>query len=193
MKLIKKSIPYLVIISILIGLVISLYVYIGATTANKHNVRSEELGGSFSLIDQNGKHVTEVDYLGKYTVMYFGFGRCKSICPTHLDMMSFALDNLNKKNVIGLFVSLDPKHDTPEFLLEHSKSFSQKITMLTGNEEQAKAVKTKFRVYAENTNDEDIMNHSTLFYIIKPNGKYLTHIFATDEHDLLSQLKSVIK
>lgn len=192
----KKYSSYFVVISILVSLIIALYVYQQkrqSISINTDKFLTEEMGGSFSLIDHNMKSVTDKDYLGQYLVMYFGFGRCKSICPTHLSMLSFALDNLNKKNVLGLFVSLDSTHDTPDFLNEYRKLYSERITMLTGNTEQAKQIKTKFKVYAENTNDDEIMNHSTLFYIIKPNGKYLTHVFATDENDLLSQLHKIIK
>ena len=52
------------------------------------------VGGPFSLIDQNGKRVTEKDFLGKYMLVFFGYTYCPDICPTELQVMTAALDQM---------------------------------------------------------------------------------------------------
>ena len=41
-------------------------------------------GGSFDMIDQNGKAVTDQTLRGKPYAIFFGFTRCPDVCPTTL-------------------------------------------------------------------------------------------------------------
>src|SRR4029079_10358847 len=55
------------------------------------------IGGPFTLVDQNGKNVTDLDFRGKYMLIFFGFTNCPDICPAELQVMSAALDALGSK------------------------------------------------------------------------------------------------
>src|SRR5215468_4312288 len=52
------------------------------------------IGGPFALIDHNGKLRTDVEFLGKLLVIYFGYSNCPDICPADLTAISLALDRL---------------------------------------------------------------------------------------------------
>ena len=73
---------------------------------------------SFALTAAGGNTVSEKTYRGKWLIVYFGYTFCPDVCPTTLLEIAGALDKLGPRvdAVQGLFVSIDPKRDTPEIL-----------------------------------------------------------------------------
>ena len=49
------------------------------------------VGGAFEATDQDGKRVTDKDFLGKHTLYYFGYTYCPDVCPAELQVISAAL------------------------------------------------------------------------------------------------------
>ena len=49
------------------------------------------VGGPFSLVDQDGRRVTEKDFLGKYMLVFFGYTYCPDICPTDMQRVAQGL------------------------------------------------------------------------------------------------------
>ena len=87
-----------------------------------------------SLIDQHGRTVTQQDFVGKPSLVFFGFTNCPAICPTALAEIAARMADLGPRaerlNVI--FVTADPERDTPEVLREYLGSFDSRIVGLTG-------------------------------------------------------------
>jgi protein SCO1 len=50
------------------------------------------IGGPFTLVDTNGKTVTDQTYRGKWLLIYFGYTNCPDACPTALTNMGIALE-----------------------------------------------------------------------------------------------------
>src|SRR4029079_13092326 len=93
------------------------------------------IGGPFTLLDQNGKTVTDRDFRGRYMLIFFGFTHCPDICPAELQVISASLDELGPKaeEVVPIFVTLDPERDTPEVMADYVKNFGSRFVGLTGS------------------------------------------------------------
>lgn len=89
----------------------------------------------FRLTDERGRVVTESDFRDTVNLLFFGFASCPDICPTTLARMQAVISKLDPEaanNVRILFVSVDPRRDTPELLLSYTEAFGERIIGLTG-------------------------------------------------------------
>src|SRR5262249_55171688 len=139
-------------------------------------------GGEFTLVDQNGKTVTDRDFRGKYMLIFFGFTHCPDICPAELQVMSAALDALGPKaeEVAPIFVTLDPGHDTPEAVGAYVKNFRKNLEGVRGAPAEIDNVAKVYRVaykkfeYKEKDGNYGYtIDHSALVYLREKDGKYL--------------------
>lgn len=147
--------------------------------ANKGEVL---IGGAFSLINQDNKAVTDKDFTGKYMLVYFGFTSCPMICPTDMSDITLALNSLDENQLAKIqpiFISVDPKRDTPEKIKEFISSFHPKFIGLTGTKEQVDTAEKAYKVYAKEIEEEGkedyTMDHSAYTYLMGTDGKYLAH------------------
>ncbi len=151
-------------------------------------VAGASIGGPFTLTNHRGEAVTEKDFLGKHTLIFFGFTHCPDICPTTMNEIAFALDQLGDraKDVNALFVTIDPERDGPEALGDYMELFDKRITGLTGTPEQIAGVAKAFRIfYAKNISADErakpkedrfyLMDHSTITYLMSPTGEFIRH------------------
>ncbi|ODQ63273.1 SCO1 protein [Nadsonia fulvescens var. elongata DSM 6958] len=138
------------------------------------------IGGSFNLIDQDGKSFTDKDLLGKFSLVYFGFSLCPDICPDELEKMAVFIDDVNKDGEVmkPVFITCDPARDSPEVLKEYLSEFHPDIVGLTGEYDEIKNVCKKYRVYFSTPpnmkpGQDYLVDHSIFFYLMDPEGKFL--------------------
>src|SRR5713101_4729873 len=93
------------------------------------------IGGPFKLIDQNGQTVTDQDLKGRPFLVFFGYTHCPDVCPTTLFDVSEIFTRLgpDADRVGALFVTVDPKRDTPATLKDYMASFDPHVRGLTGD------------------------------------------------------------
>jgi cytochrome oxidase Cu insertion factor (SCO1/SenC/PrrC family) len=151
------------------------------------------IGGPFTLINAEGKPVTDRDFLGKYMLIYFGYTFCPDICPTTLAKMAAALDKLGAKadRVQPLFITIDPRRDTPSLIGQYTAALSSRLIGLTGTAEQVASVEKEYRVYAAehrtgNGPDDYTMDHSEIVYLMGPDGRFVAVIRADDDADAMA-------
>jgi protein SCO1 len=140
------------------------------------------IGGPFTLIDQNGRTVTDRDFPGRYKLVFFGFTHCPDICPAELQVMAAALDQLGDKadKVVPIFITVDPERDTPQVMSDFVKNFGSRLVGLTGSPEAVAAAAKAYRVAYTKVDDPRSANgytvdHSALVYLMSPDGEYLDH------------------
>jgi len=158
------------------------------------------VGGPFTLTDQAGKTVTDKDFRGRYMLVFFGYTHCPDICPAGLQLISAALDKIGSKadKVTPIFVSVDPQRDTPETLATYVKNFNDRIVGLTGTPEQVAAIAKAYRVFYEKTPNENDpssygMNHTSIIYLMGPDGEYVSHFTAmTSLDDMAAKLGKIL-
>ena len=111
------------------------------------------IGGPFKLVDHTGKTVTEKDFAGRKMLVFFGFTHCPDICPSGLQVMSAALDQLGDKAgaVVPIFVTVDPERDTPEVMAKYVTSFHPRLVGLTGSQDAIKTTAKAYRVLCATT------------------------------------------
>ncbi|RZJ35806.1 MAG: SCO family protein [Flavobacterium sp.] len=130
----------------------------------------------FSLTDQNGKTITNVDYLGKVYLVEFFFTSCPSICPKMNSNMLTIQNTFFGNNNFGIAsITIDPQHDTPQVLKEHANTLGVKSTnwhFLTGDKDYIYSLANKgFNLYAgENSQVNGGFEHSGLFALIDKEG-----------------------
>lgn len=137
------------------------------------------IGGPFTLVDQDGRTVTERDVAGATHLVFFGFTHCPDICPTTLQQISDVLAALGDKGraTRAFFITVDPERDTPETLKSYLSSFDPRISGLTGTPEQVKAVEKAYRAYARKVQPEGggeyTMEHTALVYVMDRTNRFL--------------------
>ncbi len=160
------------------------------------------IGGSFEMVDHNGKTVTDKTYLGSYLLVYFGFTYCPDICPTELQVMTEALNMLPAKQAAKvkiLLVSIDPERDTPKQLASYVSNFHDNTVGLTGSLAQVKKMARTYRAYYKKVKDKDnpddyTMDHSSIVYLMGSDGKYLSHFaYGTRAKVIADKISSYMK
>ena len=134
-------------------------------------------GGDFTLQSKYGP-VSLKDFRGKVVFLYFGYTKCPDICPTSLAFITETLTSLSDEElekVKGIFVSVDPKRDTPEDLAEYVEYFHPNFVSVTGSEKEIAAVSKLYgaqyyEVELEGSAFGYAVNHSAAVYLIQPDG-----------------------
>ena len=108
-----------------------------------------DIGGPFTLVSTRGGTVTDQTYRGKWLVLFFGYTYCPDVCPTTLNNISVALEELgaDANKLQPVFVTVDPDQDTREVLSDYLKSFDSRIVGLTGTQAQIDRIVKEYRIY----------------------------------------------
>lgn len=153
-----------------------------------------KIGGPFTLVDHNGKTVTEKDFMGKYMMIYFGYTYCPDVCPTSLTLIADAFEILGDKaeQITPVFITVDPERDDPEATKMYVEHFHDRLVGLTGSMEQVDAAAKAFKAYyakvGDGYNDDDYaMDHSSITYLMGPDGNFVTHFGHGTEPDVIAK------
>ena len=142
-----------------------------------------KMGGTFTLTDQNGKSVSDRQFKGQYRLVYFGYSFCPDVCPVDVQVLSQGLlqfeklDPVRGAKVQPIFVTVDPKRDTPAVLKSFVANFHPRLIGLTGSQAQIDAVAKSFAVIFEyqkpNETGSYLVDHSRTAVLYGPEGQPL--------------------
>ena len=155
----------------------------------------------FTLIAHTGKPASLGDYRGKVRLLYFGYTNCPGICPTTLAEVHEALRQLGPERagrVQVLFVSVDPKRDTPERMAAYLSHFSPSFVGLTGSPEEVARVAAAYGVYIRITDGptpaDYIVDHTSMVIAIDETGIVrVLFPFGTSAPDIAADLRQVLR
>jgi protein SCO1/2 len=133
---------------------------------------------NFNLIDDQGKPVTNRSWPGKYLFLYFGYTHCPDICPTTLATMAQSMQALGgtAREVQPLFITIDPRRDTPGVLRAYTKLFAPNLVGLTGSADAISHAAMNYGVQyaregqAATTSSGYEMSHTANVYLVAPDG-----------------------
>lgn len=137
------------------------------------------VGGPFELTDQTGHRRTDADFRGKLVVLYFGYTSCPDVCPTELQSISLALDQLGAaaEAVQPLFITVDPERDTPARLASFVAAFHPRLIGLTGSPAEIRKTAIAYRTFFAKssiaTPGDYSVDHSGFIYLVGKDGRYL--------------------
>jgi len=123
---------------------------------------------------QTGQVVSEANFKGKVTLLYFGYTNCPDVCPTTL----YNLDRIFKQmgapagEVQVLFVTVDPDRDTPAVLNQYTSLFGNNIIGLRGDADELYSLARRYRVvFSVVKSPRYEVTHSAAVYVFNARGK----------------------
>jgi len=124
--------------------------------------------------------VTEGDFRGKPMVLFFGYANCESICTVALPLMGAALNALGDSGdaITPVMITVDPEHDTPEYLARAMARYHPRMVGLTGTPAALAEARQAFQVQvvqvAEDPVGEPIYAHGGFIYLIDAGGNVVS-------------------
>ncbi len=137
-----------------------------------------QIGGPFSLVDQEARPRDQHLLDGKWSAVFFGYTYCPDICPATLQTLAEAQDRLGPKasRFQVVFVSVDPQRDTPAQLKAYlsSSAFHKGVIGLTGSPTQVAAAAKAYRLFYQKQGSGDTyeVQHSAAVYLMDPKGRF---------------------
>lgn len=152
------------------------------------------------LTKSNGETFRLNDQKGKIVLLFFGYTSCPDVCPTTLAELKLVLDDLGNKaeSVEVVFVSVDPKRDTPEKIQNYVEHFNPGFVGLSGSMYELEPIWKQYGIFREEVESNSalgyIVNHTARTYLVDADGNLrLSYGFQTPVEDIVSDLKTLLK
>jgi cytochrome oxidase Cu insertion factor (SCO1/SenC/PrrC family) len=155
-------------------------------------------GGDFTLTNQDGQPFRLSDVRGRPAFLFFGYTSCPDMCPVTMSRIAGALRRAGRApgDVATIFISVDPRRDTPAVLKDYVGSFSVPLIGLTGSEEDVRRVAAMYHASFQPVSTGTpnyLVNHTSAIFLIDRQGK-LRQFFKFDESPdtLAAALRAVL-
>ena len=154
------------------------------TVAEDAAPAADGFGGPFSLTDQDGMRRTDMDFRGKYMLIFFGYTNCPDVCPTTLAVEAEALGKVGERanQIVPILITVDPMRDTPERLKAYLSAFGPNFVGLTGTAEEIEQAADAYEVYYQAHLDGRFggaegysVDHTGNVYLMGPEGKFVSY------------------
>ncbi|MEO5867327.1 MAG: SCO family protein [Sphingomonas sp.] len=154
-----------------------------AAPPGKAPLAGAKIGGPFTLIDQNGRTISERSFAGKYRIVYFGYTFCPDVCPIDAQNIGQGLRLVEKADpalgarIVPLFITVDPARDTPAVLKSFVSAFHPHMIGLTGSDAAIAATAKEFAISYQKADPGPgggyMVQHTSVGYLMDPQGKPL--------------------
>ena len=161
--------------------------YDGSTVVDPPRVLQD-----FTLDSHTGAPLSLSDLRGQVVLMYFGYTHCPDYCPATL--LNFqrvkAMLGDQADEVAFLFISVDPRRDTPDAIAQYLEERGAFVTGLAGDEAILQSIAPDYGLYINVPSEgEDgyLVDHSTSSYLVDPEGRLVTVYSYGTEPDVIAQ------
>lgn len=130
----------------------------------------------FELTDPEGQVRKLSDFRGKVVVVFFGYTQCPDVCPTTMGELRTIKEELGErgKDLVAVFISVDPERDTAEILRDYQKAFGADFHALRGSAEQIRQVAREFKVIYQRVEGESAhytVDHTAASFLFDRQGR----------------------
>jgi len=188
---------------LLIGIVTAWTLLFGKPASFRGTTYEEPypLASDFTLTRADGSGFQLGEMRGKTVLLFFGYTSCPDVCPTTLAGLNQAMKQLGEKDadkVQVLFVTVDPKRDTPKRTQEYVDHFNEDFIGLSGTQEELTPVWNKYGVFREEVEETSalgyLVNHTARVTLIDATGNLrVSFTFDTPVEDIVHDLKLILK
>ena len=152
---------------------------------------------AFTLTDHSGQTVTPDSWLGRPTMVFFGFTFCPDVCPTTLSDISDWLEALGPDaDALNIaLISVDPERDTPAVLADYLSNFDPRISGLTGPLAEVGKAAIGFRARFQKVPREGdyTMNHTAGVFLFRADGRFASIIdFHEDRRFAVPKIRRIL-
>jgi protein SCO1 len=184
---VKKSYLKMTLVGILlfISMILGLYVYQYAhhrsieenVLINATYIQPGRVLSPFKLQMTDGKSLSPSSLTGHWTILFFGYTQCRSICPTTMDMLHKIYEQLRAHELSSIpemiMVSLDGQRDSLETMRRYVHAFDQDFKgAIAPIETIQKLTQELGVVYDTQMNSQDgQIDHSGSLTLINPAGE----------------------
>jgi protein SCO1/2 len=123
----------------------------------------------FELTDSSGRPFTRRDLAGAPTLVFFGFTHCPDVCPTTLLKLARVRRRAAIAGLRVVFISVDPRRDTPSVLGAYVHAFDPQFQGLTGDPRTIAGLAANFGVAVnrvELPGGDYTMDHSAVVFLL---------------------------
>ena len=144
---------------------------------NSSDITGINYAQGFALPDSEGKLRSLAEFKGKVVVVFFGYTHCPDVCPITMAELKEAKRLLGAEGdkVQGIFITLDPKRDTPAVLRQYLPVFDPSFIGLVGSEAQVAQTAQNFHIYYQavpNMQSADYtVDHSAASFVFDKAGR----------------------
>ena len=159
------------------------------------------IGAPFTLTGTDGQPFSSAQALaGRPYAVFFGFTNCPDVCPNTLGRLAKLRGQLGQgdKAFDIVFISVDPKRDTPPVVKDYVGMFGTPIIGLTGTEQQVADVAKRHAIYQARVPNSEApggytVDHGSQVLLFGRDGKFVATI-AQEEADApaLDKLRRII-
>lgn len=137
----------------------------------------EAFGTDFTLTRQDGVRVTAEEVFTKPSLLYFGYTFCPDVCPLDVARNAETQELMAERgtDIQNVFVTVDPRRDTPEVLTDFTSLFADDMIGLTGSDAEIQSVNQGWRNWYKLNDEEDkeyyLVDHMTMTYLVMPGNE----------------------
>ena len=147
-----------------------------------------DVSAKFSLINHQGAPVTESVFQGHPSALFFGFTHCPEVCPTTLNDLALAKQELGPNDKLKVyFITLDPLRDTSDVLAEYIPYFGPDFMGITGSEADIQALSKSWGIYSQRSELSDggyNIDHTATVFLLDSKGQFAGTIAYGEAQDI---------